>query len=327
MKRLIMIAIIASSCLALTFSLYYMLTVYQSDLGMSSGGAPMTQAQAKRIVIISQEQGSFMMNEIQQGAREAAQVHQVMIDFWGVYRSNLEELVQQVDIAIASKVDGIIVEGVDDPEFERIVSKATSRGIPVITINSDAPHSLRKAYVGSDHHQEGIVLGEYIAAQLKGQGQVGVIRNATGSAADDLRLKGLSEVLERYSGMKLVFASDDTITGQPNMQVYDILNHYPQVSAFVSLPTASGESIVQAVYSRSRVDEYPIFLFDDSPQTTMLIDKGMLLAGLSPHYEDMGRMSVDLVVGWLDGTKLPLNDSYFTPIRVVTASGEGGDAR
>ncbi|UJF36063.1 substrate-binding domain-containing protein [Paenibacillus hexagrammi] len=325
MKRFIIMAIMACSAVALAFSIFYMVRIFQSDIGVTVAGLSAEQEHSERVVIISQEQGSYMMDEIQKGAHESAEAHRLMVDFSGVYRSNLEEFMKQIDIAIASKVDGIIVEGVDDPEFERLVTKATAKGIPVITINSDAPGSLRKTYVGSDHYQEGIVMGEHIASRLNGTGVVGVIQNTAISDADELRLKALKEIFRRYAGLQLVFASEVGDSAQPTMQVYDILNHYPDVSAFIGLPTASGESIVQAVYSRSRINEYQIYMFDDSPQTLALIGKGMIQAGLSRYYEQMGRMSVDLLSRWMEGSQLPLNNSYFTPIRVVTStSGEGG---
>ncbi|TXK85179.1 substrate-binding domain-containing protein [Paenibacillus sp. N3.4] len=322
MKKLILIAIMISSLLTLAFSFYYMLMIFQSESGMSKASKPISSEHSERIVIISQEQGSFMMNEIQRGARDTAETNQMMIDFWGVYRSNVEELIKQIDIAIASKVNGIIVEGLDHPEFDRMVKKATAKGIPVITINSDAPGSLRKSYVGSDHYQEGIIMGEHIAAQLNGKGLVGVIRNMTTPTMDDLRLKGLSEAFSKYDGIKMVFASDDMETTQPNMQTYDILNHYPNVSAFIGLPTESGESIFQASHARSRTKEYQIFIFDDSPQTIMLIRNGLIRAGLSQHYKEMGSLSVNLMKRWLNAKQLPLNNSYFTTISVVTSAGE-----
>ncbi|GFZ90658.1 hypothetical protein GCM10008018_41310 [Paenibacillus marchantiophytorum] len=322
MKKLIVIAIILSSCFTLAYSLYYLLMILQSESGMMSAVKPLPYEHSDRIVIISQEQGSFMMNDIQKGARDAAETNLMLIDFWGVYRSNVEELIKQLDIAIASKVSGIIVEGLDHPEFDRMVKKATAKGIPVITINSDAPSSLRKTYIGSDHYQEGILIGEHIAAELKGQGIVGVIRNMTTPTMDDMRLKGLGEVFSKYDGIQMVFAADDHEITQPNMQTYDILNHYPKVSAFIGLPTESGNSIVQAAHARSQTKQYQIFLFDDSPQTRLLLRNGQIQAGLSQHYEEMGSLSVNLMRRWLDAAKLPLNSSYFTKISVVTSASE-----
>jgi ribose transport system substrate-binding protein len=321
MKKLILFAIIVSSFVTLSFSLYYMLKIYQSDLGMSSAAEPMAHEPSERIVIISQEQGSFIMNEIQKGAREAAEEHNLKIDFWGVYRSNLEGLIKQIDIAIASKASGIIVEGVDHPDFDLMVKKATEKGIPIITINSDAPSSLRKSYIGSDHYQEGIIMGQYIATKLNGKGIVGVIQNLSSPTTDELRLKGLREVFKKYIGIQLVVATNDPEMSQPKLQTNDILNHNPNVTAFIGLSTDSGESIVQAAHSRSRTKEYPIFIFDNSPQTVMLIKNGQVQAGLSQHYEDMGVLSVNLMKRWLDATQLPLEKSYFTPISVVTSTG------
>ncbi|NBD23540.1 substrate-binding domain-containing protein [Paenibacillus glycinis] len=321
MKKLLFVTVFAGSLAALAVTLYLMLTIYRGDMDLSDGTGAAPNEHSERIVVISQEQGSYVMNEMQKGARDAAAVHGMMIDFWGVYRSNVEELLKQVDIAIASKVDGIIIEGVDRPDFARLVNKATEKGIPVITINSDVPGSLRKTYIGSDHYREGILMGHHLAAQLKGEGIVGVVMNADTSDTDQLRLRGLREVLNAYAGIRLVFASENAAKLQAGMQTDDILNHYPGVKAFIGLPADSGKSIVEAADSRSKRRASEVFMFDDSPQTESLLRAGLVQAGLSQHYEEMGKMSVDLLRRWLDNDRLPLDASYFTPISVVAAPG------
>ncbi|SFS61772.1 substrate-binding domain-containing protein [Paenibacillus sp. BC26] len=327
MKKPIFFTLFVGICLvALTITLYLML-YRNDDLDPSDNMESADNQASPHIVIISQEQGSYVMNEIQKGARSAAASHGMLIDFWGVYRSNVEELIKQVDIAIASKVDGIIIEGVDRPDFVQIINKATFRGIPVVMINSDAPGSLRKTYVGSDHYQEGIVMGKHIAQALNGQGIIGVVTNMESSDTDKLRQRGLREVLAQYKGIQLVYASKDNEHVQANAQTNDILNHYPKVNAFIGLPTESGKSIVQAGDSRSRTHGYDVFMFDNSPQTVKLIQDGLIESGLSQHYEEMGQMSVDLMKRWLDSEQLPLNKRYFTPISVVAASADGGGAK
>ncbi|MBM7563433.1 substrate-binding domain-containing protein [Paenibacillus sacheonensis] len=317
MKKLLFATVFAGSLAALAVTLYLMLTIYSGDQGMSGGSETALGAHSERVVVISQEQGSYVMDEIEKGARTAAAGHGMMIDFWGVYRSNDEELLKQIDIAIASKVDGIILEGADRPDFVRLVNKATEKGIPVITINSDAPGSLRKTYIGSNHYQEGILMGQHLAQQLHGKGTIGVITNAESSDTDQLRLKGLREVLDRHAGVKLVFASEDASKLQASMQTFDILNHVPDVIAFIGLPADSGKRIVEAVDFRSRRKDSQVFMFDASPQTKSMIKDGLIQAGLSQHYEDMGKMSVDLLQRWLDSERLPLDPSYYTPISVV----------
>ncbi|SFI31369.1 ribose transport system substrate-binding protein [Paenibacillus sp. UNC496MF] len=320
MKKLLLVTVFAGSLAALAVTLYLMLTVDRAGLDASVGTPGAADEASERIVVISQEQGSYVMNELQKGAREAAAIHGMLIDFSGAYRSNVEELLKQIDIAIASKVDGIIVEGVDRPDFARMVNKATEKGIPVITINSDAPGSLRKTYIGSDHYREGLLMGRRLAEALGGEGIVGVVANADGSDTDQLRLRGLREALRAHPDVRLVFAAGDAAKLQAGMQTDDMLNRYPGVDAFVGLPADSAKSIVDAADSRSKRSPRRVFMFDDSPQTEELIRSGAVQAGLSQHYEDMGKMSVDLLQRWLDSDRLPLSASYFTPISVVTAA-------
>ncbi|GAA3330569.1 hypothetical protein GCM10020331_083650 [Ectobacillus funiculus] len=71
--------------------------------------------------------------------------------------------------AIVSKVDGIVVQSLDEQMFAPIINKAVNENIPVVTIDTDSPKSERVAYVGTDNYTAGEKLGEVVAEMTGGR--------------------------------------------------------------------------------------------------------------------------------------------------------------
>ncbi len=53
-----------------------------------------------------------------------------------------------------------------------LIGAFESRGIPVVTLQSDAPESARSAFVGPNSLQAGVLAGEFLAKLMRGQGRV-----------------------------------------------------------------------------------------------------------------------------------------------------------
>ena len=52
--------------------------------------------------------------------------------------TNLDEQMMYLDIAIASKVDGIVTHVLDEEKFTPLINRAVDSGIPVITVEAEA---------------------------------------------------------------------------------------------------------------------------------------------------------------------------------------------
>ena len=72
-----------------------------------------------------------------------------------------------MEIAIASKVDGIILEPNGEEAVTKLINKADQKGIPVITVLKDEPLSGRKSFVGINRYNQGQAYGEQILEVVK----------------------------------------------------------------------------------------------------------------------------------------------------------------
>lgn len=110
-----------------------------------------------------------------------------------------EELLR---IAVASNVDGIILEGDGSLEIQEMINEAVDKGIPVVTVMADSYDSKRQSFIGIGNHNLGREYGRQI------------IRVANKNTEDALILMGTSA---EDSGQNLVYSGiRDTLDKEGN---------------------------------------------------------------------------------------------------------------
>ncbi len=99
--------------------------------------------------------------------RAGAQL-KVRTDFAGPNTYDPKAERDALDQAVQQKATGILL-GVTDPVLLKdSIDKAIAAGIPVITMDSDAPASKRLFFIGTNNHQVGMTGGLRLAQELKG---------------------------------------------------------------------------------------------------------------------------------------------------------------
>jgi ribose transport system substrate-binding protein len=320
--RMVFIFIVCISCLiTFIFSLHYAYRVYQSNIAEQMD-AKVVDPNKMRIVMITQELESPFSKALESGAARISIKNNVSVDMWGTYRPNLNEILKYMDIAIASKVDGIIVQAMDGSEFIEKVQTATEKGIPVITVGLDAPLSLRKTYVGPDHNFEGELIGNKVSERMKGEGMVCIVSGNKLTGFESLRLAGVEKVLSKFPGIKVikVEASDNELN-QSKQLVNRILNQYPEMKVFVGLNAEAGIGIEQVLRERVRMKEFSLYAFDDTPELRNMVNTGRITATLTYDGAAIGEKSVLLMLEWINNIKLPLKMHEYTPVAFYQKSG------
>src|SRR5215471_8597772 len=109
---------------------------------------------------------------------------------------------QALETAIQQHPSGILLSAADPTLLKDDIDKAIAAGIPVITVDSDAPGSKRLFFIGTNNYQAGVTGGQRLAAELKGKGNVVVftIPEQTNLAE---RLRGYRDVLESHPQIKI----------------------------------------------------------------------------------------------------------------------------
>ncbi|AST07160.1 sugar-binding protein [Anoxybacillus flavithermus] len=267
------------------------------------------------VILISQEFDNPYWRKIEQGAKEAGKNYDVNIEYIGPLRTSVDEQVKLLEKAIASRVDGIIVQNLKDEAFIPLIDKAISRNIPVITIDADAPKSRRIAYVGTNNFEAGQLLGKAVVSRVEGERELGVMIGTDTSENQRLRLQGFLSVIAEHPRLKVVSVASSNISRiQASIQAEQMLRKHPHISVMVGTSALDAIGIRMATKNLHRQD-IQIFGFDDVEETIEAIQQGDIVATVVQKPYDMGYSAVKLMVEHLSGKQI--QKEHFTAIEVI----------
>jgi len=308
---------------ALCAVLFYFTAQSADRVFRSERQLPRTSAEQQsryRLVLITQELETPFWNKVAAGAKEEALTSGASIEVWGSYNKDQEDFLKKLEIAIDSKVDGIIVQGLDTDAFKNLTKvKAAFYGIPVITVGNDVPmtDSLRRTYVGSNQFAAGQLIAKQLIADMGKSGTVILMGDTGEEYYQKQRLAGIHDVLKNYPDVRTAYAETQEAREQVIATTQDVMNRLPDVDAFVAIDANIAAAMIQEIGRRSQVEPYDIYTFDDSPDSESLLAKGKLDGMLEQSPDQMGRIGVNLMVKWLSGEIMPLNtDGYPTDIKM-----------
>ncbi|OWA34220.1 sugar ABC transporter substrate-binding protein [Saccharibacillus sp. O16] len=274
-----------------------------------------------RLVLITQDLGTPFWNKVGEGAQAQADKLGANLEVWGTYGEDREDFLKQLEIAIDSKVDGIIVQGMDEDEFDNLTKvKAAFYGIPIITVASDVPmsDSMRKTYVGSDVFAAGRMIAERLVKDMGRTGTVVLMGDSREEYDQHQRVLGVRSVLGAYPNIHVEYVTTSNEEQQIAAATQDVMNRFPDVNAFISVDANLTTAMVQEIGRRSQIEPYDLYSFDDNPGILQLLRQGKLDAVVEQAPEEMGRLGVQLMTQWLDGKTVPLDpEGYPTPIRLL----------
>jgi ribose transport system substrate-binding protein len=214
------------------------------------------------------------------GFTKAAGLFKVRADFVGPNSYDPKAERDALDQAIQQKATGILL-GVTDPVLLRdSIDKAIAAGIPVITMDSDAPASKRLFFIGTNNYAAGVSGGMRLAQELKGKGNVVVFTMPDQHNMQD-RLRGYRDTLE-HAGIKITRVVD--IQGDPRI-AFDTTTQIlgkekDQVDAFACLEAQSGKEVA-GVLNSYKITNKVVMAMDTDPETLDWIKKGGIAATIA----------------------------------------------
>jgi len=143
----------------------------------------------------------------QYGIQDASALLGTEFQWTGSETSNVAQMVDAMNAAIAAKADGIAVAIVDPTAFDEPTDRALSAGIPVVSYNADRPPSSknnRLSYIGQDLYGSGFAMGQRIVRAVGSGPVVGFIATP-GSLNIQPRIDGAKAAIQQ-SGAAIQFS-------------------------------------------------------------------------------------------------------------------------
>src|ERR1700735_3263563 len=114
---------------------------------------------------------------------------------------------QELNHAVAAKPAGILISVADEALLKPGIDAAVDAGIPIITIDSDAPSSRRLFFFGTNNLAAGHLGGARVVEKLGGKGNV-VFFSMPGQSNFDERLQGVKDIFALHPEMKILDVVD-----------------------------------------------------------------------------------------------------------------------
>ena len=136
--------------------------------------------------------------------RMAAYFHEdIDLCFAAAYDSD-ERQIQQIDSLVDTGIDLLIVAPNQVETISPAIDRAYDKGIPVIVFERKTSSRKYTAFISADNYEMGRVMGEYVASQLQGKGNVMEIMGLEGSSPAIERHNGFADALKSYPGITTV---------------------------------------------------------------------------------------------------------------------------
>jgi ribose transport system substrate-binding protein len=239
------------------------------------------------------------------GFSKAADEYGVTVDMRGPDGVDPQAEVTEFRAAVALKPSGILVQVGNEALMRPEIDAAVAAGIPVITIDSDAPASHRLFFIGTNNLQAGRLGGARVAAQLKGKGNV-VFFTVAGQPNLEERLKGYKDALAGYPGIKVVDVFDmkgDSGLAMDQTKQYLAKTGPAKIDAVVCLESTSGKDVGEA-FKREGAKGTLLVAMDVDQATLDLVKDGTIDSTIAQKPFTMGLLGLKA-----------LDDEYHYPVK------------
>jgi ribose transport system substrate-binding protein len=184
---------------------------------------------------------------------------------------------QQFADLLKQKPTGILVSAGDPNLIKGDIDAAMAQGVPVITIDSDAPASKRLIFVGTDNYKAGTLGGRLTSRLLKFKGPVVVFTMPEQNNLKE-RLRGYKDVFEGYPQIKIAEVVD--AKGDPRIvfdRTTDLIDKGVKVDGFICLVSFACKEVAD-VLDRKHVSGKIVMAMDTDEGTLNGIQKGIISA-------------------------------------------------
>ncbi len=335
-------AFLSVTCVVFTVVMaVYVLWFYQGRYQEETAG----ETYDRYYIMITQDDKSAFWQSVYQGACERALQENVYVDWLGNDQFQGYSVEEQMEIAIASGVDGIIVTADESEEMTALIDRAVEKEIPVVTLYGDNARSARCSFVGVGGYNLGREYGrqalEIVREKLAGTKETQILVRQDTSETEEMEVEvgtpqrpirvtllvnsyansldqniiysGIQETIEQDRGETAIELSlqavDDTNAFSVEESVRDIFMDEDIPDILICLNELNTTCAYQAVVDYNKVGEVSILGHYISDTILNAIDRNVIYATVNIDTPQMGGFCIDALQEYHD---LGYTSQYFT---------------
>lgn len=259
-------------------------------------------------VMITDDSESSFTRAVYEGAAAKARENDTYVELMGDNLSQKYTKEQYLDIAIASKVDGILIQADESESMTRLINTAVDAGIPVVTLFSDNTASNRCSYVGISSYNLGCEYGEQINKLLQSRDfpfetiKVMVLVNSEADNGQNLTCTAVRDTMNKEQkrlgktkNVELSIVSVDTTNSfavEESLRNIFITSKDEVPDIIVCLEEEETASCYQAVIDYNKVGEVSILGYFDSQTILRAIERNVIHSTITIDTAQMGAFCI-----------------------------------
>jgi ribose transport system substrate-binding protein len=230
---------------------------------------------------------------------------------------NVDQQVSILEDHVRRGVKALVVSPAGSAQVMSALELASSRGIPVVLIDTDAPFAKKVSYIGTDNRRGGQLAAKCLVDRLAGKGEVALISGVPGNESQDARAQGFIDAVALVPGMKLVAqqpANSERSLGLTVME--NILTAHPEVKGVFATNDQMALGAMEALDARGLRGKVAIVGFDATKEAVQATVDGKLEGSVAQNPRAMGQKGVEAALAALDGH--PVDKRIDTGTELVT---------
>jgi len=313
------ILVILLSALTITSLLYFNIQI-DAVKKMSD---PSYKEYGNHYVLITDDNQDSFWDEVYQGALNAGEESNVYVERFGEDLAVSYTKAELMEMAIAAKVNGIIVEADQSEEMKALIDQAEDKGIPVVTVMTDCYGSKRQSFIGLGSYNLGREYGrEIIQIANENTKKVLILMNAnTDDNNQNILYTGINETLSNEGNhlnlnieTKIV---NDTGSFSSEEAIRDIFIDSEQLpDIIICLDEENTLSTYQAVVDYNLVGDVKIIGYYTSDTILKAISQDVISATIAVDSKQIGKSCVDSLNEFINTAHV----SDFVTLEVTTVT-------
>lgn len=263
--------------------------------GSGSGSDSGSGGETATVAFVPKLQGIPYFEAMNAGGKAAQdELGNVTWQYQGPTQADAAAQAQIVRSYIQKGVDTIVVAPNDPNSMAPILAQAQEDGIHVLTSDTDAPDSVREAFV-SQASTEGIgqALTDSLLEAMGGKGKYAIV--SCGETAENLN--SWIEVQKAYTAEKypeaeivdIVYAGEDQANATD--MATDLMNANPDLTGLVGECTSSAPGVAQAVRDAGKIGEVFTVGLGTPQSMKPYLEDGSSTASILWNVEDLGYLT------------------------------------
>jgi ribose transport system substrate-binding protein len=259
------------------------------------------------------------------GFKKAATAYNVQAKVAGPQSYDPVAELDALQTAVREKPAGILISVADVSTLERGIESAIRDGIPIITVDSDAPATRRLYFIGTNNIEAGRLGGSRLVDKLNGKGNVAFFTMPGQPNLED-RLAGFRQILNTQPGIKvqIIDMKGDAKTAADQAQQLLSKSGAQKIDAFVCLEAISGKPVSDAIKNAKATDR-TVIAWDTDEGTLNAIRDGTIDSTIAQKPYTMGYFGLTLLHDVNEAKPSQLNKDFrtdfFSPYPVFVDTG------